>query len=139
MKAWCVFSSVVLLACAACAQDGSQPQQIDATGSASNATESQPNRVHVEHEVSQGLLIHKVRPVYPKKAIKHHIQGTVVLHALIGKDGIIRDLQVVSGPTELTQAALDAVRQWRYKPYLLDGELVEVDTTINVNFKLEGS
>ncbi len=59
--------------------------------------------------------------------------------AVIGKDGIIRDLSVVSGPPELTSAALDAVKQWRYKPYLLNGEVVEVETTINVNFVLEGS
>jgi protein TonB len=95
-----------------------------------------PQRVRVSQGVSQGLLIHKVQPAYPALARQARIQGTVVLQALIGKDGAIQNLHVVSGHPMLTGAALDAVKQWRYKPYYLNGEPVEVETTINVNFTL---
>jgi len=97
-----------------------------------------PQRVRVSQGVSQGLLIHKVQPQYPPLARQARIQGTVVLQALIGKDGAIQNLHVVSGHPMLTGAALDAVKQWRYKPYYLNGEPVEVETTINVNFTLAG-
>ena len=97
-----------------------------------------PQRVRVSQGVSQGLLIHKVQPAYPPLARQARIQGTVVLQALIGKDGAIQNLHVVSGHPMLTGAALDAVKQWRYKPYYLNGEPVEVETTINVNFTLAG-
>ncbi len=97
-----------------------------------------PQRVRVSQGVSQGLLIHKVQPAYPPLARQARIQGIVVLQALIGKDGAIQNLHVVSGHPMLTGAALDAVKQWRYKPYFLNGEPVEVETTINVNFTLAG-
>jgi len=97
-----------------------------------------PQRVRVSQGVSQGLLIHKVLPQYPPLARQARIQGVVVLEALIGKDGGIQNLHVVSGHPMLTNAALDAVKQWRYKPYYLNGEPVEVETTINVNFSLSG-
>ena len=97
-----------------------------------------PQRVRVSQGVSQGLLIHKVQPQYPPLARQARIQGIVVLQALIGKDGAIQNLHVVSGHPMLTGAALDAVKQWRYKPYFLNGEPVEVETTINVNFTLAG-
>ncbi len=95
-----------------------------------------PQRVRVSQGVSQGLLIHKVQPQYPPLARQARIQGTVVLQALIGKDGGIQNLHVVSGHPMLTNAALEAVKEWRYKPYYLNGEPVEVETTINVNFTL---
>ncbi len=95
-----------------------------------------PQRVRVSQGVSQGLLIHKVTPQYPSLAQQARIQGTVVLQALIGKDGTIQNLHVVSGHPMLTNAALEAVKEWRYKPYYLNGEPVEVETTINVNFTL---
>jgi protein TonB len=138
MKVQHIVLSSALMACSAFAQDAAQPPPVNAIPD-TRVTQSEPNSVHVEQAVTQGLLIHKVQPLYPKKARKHLIQGTVVLKALIGKDGLVRDLQVVSGPRELTKAALDAVKQWRYRPYLLDDEPVEVETTINVNFILEGS
>ncbi len=95
-----------------------------------------PQRVRVSQGVSQGLLIHKVQPQYPPLARQARIQGVVVLQALIGKDGTITNLHVVSGHPMLTNAALEAVKEWRYKPYYLNGEPVEVETTINVNFTL---
>src|SRR5208283_3732702 len=97
-----------------------------------------PQRVLVSQGVSQGLLIHKVQPTYPPLARQARVQGTVVLQALIGKDGTIQNLHVVSGHPMLTSSALEAVKQWRYKPYYLNNEPVEVETTINVNFTLAG-
>ena len=85
-----------------------------------------------------GNLIQEVRPVYPPIAKAARVSGTVVLQATISKSGTITNLRVVSGNAMLQQAALDAVRSWRYKPYLLNGEPVEVDTTINVVFNLGG-
>jgi protein TonB len=97
-----------------------------------------PQKIRVSSGVAQGNLIHDVRPPYPPLARQARIQGTVVLQAVIGKDGTIQNLRVVSGHPMLAQAALDAVKQWRYKPYYLNGEPVDVDTTINVNFTLSG-
>jgi len=76
--------------------------------------------------------------VYPPIAKQAHVQGAVVLHAIIGKDGRIKNLSVISGNAMLTQAAVDAVQNWRYKPYLLNGEPTEVDTTVTVNFSFGG-
>ena len=92
--------------------------------------------VRVSSGVAQGLLIHEVRPQYPTLARSARVQGAIVLQATIGKDGTIRDLHLLSGHPLLAQAALEAVRQWRYRPYLLNDEPVEVDTTITVNFTL---
>lgn len=99
-------------------------------------TVAPPNRLRVASGVTQGMLIHQVAPVYPLDAKRSHIEGTVVLGAVIGKDGRIQDLRAISGPKELVPAALGAVQQWRYKPYLLMGNPVEVETHITVNFRL---
>jgi periplasmic protein TonB len=95
-------------------------------------------RVRVSQGVTQGMVLHKVQPVYPPLARTARVQGTVVLAAVIGKDGTIQNLHVISGHPLLTQAALDAVKQWRYRPYILNGEPVEVDTQVTVNFTLSG-
>jgi protein TonB len=97
-----------------------------------------PQKVRVSQGVSEGLLLHKVTPSYPPLAKQARIQGAVLLQATIGKDGSIQNLRVQSGHPMLTQAAIDAVRQWKYKPYLLNGEAVEVETTVQVNFTLSG-
>lgn len=91
--------------------------------------------VIVSH-MDEGLLVRKIAPVYPQLALMARQQGTVNLHAIIAKDGTIQQLQAISGPPLLIKAAMDAVSQWRYKPYKLNGEPVEVDTTITVNFRL---
>jgi protein TonB len=70
--------------------------------------------------------------------VQARVQGTVVLQAVIGKDGTIRELRLISGHPMLAPAAIEAVKQWRYRPYLLNGEPVEVDTQVNVNFTLGG-
>jgi periplasmic protein TonB len=97
-----------------------------------------PQRVRVSSGVSTGLLIRKVNPNYPPLARQARIQGTVVLHAVISKEGSIENLTLVSGHPMLAPAAIDAVKQWKYKPYLLNGEPVEVDTEVQVNFTLAG-
>ena len=97
-----------------------------------------PTRVRVSQGVTEGLLMKKVQPNYPPLARSARIQGQVVLQAVIGKDGTIQNLRAISGHPMLTPAAIDAVRQWRYKPYFLNGEPVEVDTQITVNFTLAG-
>jgi protein TonB len=97
-----------------------------------------PQRVKVSGGVTQGLLVRKVNPAYPPLAKQARIQGAVVLQAIIGKDGSIENLHAVSGHPMLIQSAIDAVRQWKYKPYFLNGEPVEVDTTVTVNFTLAG-
>jgi len=97
-----------------------------------------PQRIRVSSGVAQGMLIQQVQPVYPPMAKMARVQGTVVLQAVISKEGTIENLRVVSGHPMLIQSALDAVKQWRYKPYLLSGEPVEVDTQITVNFNLTG-
>jgi periplasmic protein TonB len=97
-----------------------------------------PQRVRVSQGVTQGLVLRKVQPTYPPLARTARVQGSVVLAAVIGKDGSIENLHVISGHPLLTQAALDAVKQWKYRPYILNGEPVEVDTQVTVNFTLSG-
>lgn len=106
------------------------------TDSSGTDTQGAPKRVRVSQGVSQGLLIHQVAPIYPRSALINHVTGAVLLHALIGKDGRISDLKVFSGPPELRDAAIGAVQQWRYKPYYLKGQPVEVETQISVNFTM---
>ena len=89
--------------------------------------------------MSEGDLIHKILPVYPPLARSARIQGQVVLQAVISKQGVIENLKVLAGHPMLAPAAIDAVRQWRYRPYVLNNEAVEVETQITVNFSLAGS
>jgi TonB family protein len=96
-------------------------------------------RVRVSQTVSQGQLINKVYPKYPAEAKAGHIQGPVVLQVTINQQGEVADLKVLTGNPMLVQAAIDAVKQWRYRPYLFQGKPVEVETTITVNFTLEGN
>jgi len=90
----------------------------------------------VSQGVSQGLLLRKVAPSYPQNALRMHVEGMVELLATISKTGEITKIKVVSGDVQLTKAASDAVKQWKYKPYLLNGEPVEIQTQVTVNFKL---
>jgi protein TonB len=95
-----------------------------------------PQRIRVGGNVQAANLIRKVTPVYPPLAKQARVQGTVRFTAIISKDGTIQQLQLVSGHPLLVQAAQDAVKQWLYKPTLLNGEPVEVVTQIDVNFTL---
>jgi protein TonB len=92
--------------------------------------------VRVSEGVASGMLLRKTIPVYPAIPKTIGLQGTVTLQATISKSGTIENLRVVSGPPMLQQAALDAVKTWVYRPYLLDGQPVEVETTVNVIFSL---
>jgi len=94
-----------------------------------------PVRRPVVSDLSEGQLINRVDPAYPKVAALAGIQGEVKLHAIIARSGKVESLNVMSGHPLLVQAALDAVRQWRYRPYYLNGEAVEVETFITVNFR----
>ncbi len=97
---------------------------------------SQLEPVNLPEDLSQALLLQKVPPSYPEQALKAGLQGAVVLQAWIDKDGSIRDLKLVNGSLLLGQAAVKAVKQWRYKPYLRNGVAVEAETYVTVNFKL---
>jgi protein TonB len=109
----------------------SNPPPIPAT-----TTKARPEKLIISH-LDEGMLIRRVQPVYSRLAIATHTQGSVVLSALINTRGEIEGLQVVSGPPLLVQAALDAVKQWRYRPYILNGTPIEVQTQVTVNFSLQ--
>jgi protein TonB len=95
-------------------------------------------RIRVGGNVQQAKMLRMVQPVYPAIAKTAHISGTVILHAIISKDGNVEQLEYISGPPLLMRAAMDAVKQWRYQPTLLNNDPVEVDTTISVVFTLGG-
>jgi protein TonB len=95
-----------------------------------------PQKLRVSQGVAEGNLTHRVEPQYPQMAKVAHIQGDVLLAATISKSGAIENLHAVSGHPILVQAAMEAVKQWKYKPYLLNGEAVEVETTVKVSFHM---
>jgi TonB family protein len=95
-----------------------------------------PSRIRVGGNVQIHKMVHQVMPEYPADAKVQHIQGTEVLHAVIDFDGTMLSIEWVSGPPELMKSAMDAVKQWRYEPTLLNGEPVQVDTTISVVYTL---
>jgi protein TonB len=95
-----------------------------------------PARIRISQGVTRGLLIAKIEPRYPPLAQKARIQGDVLLTAIISKTGEVENLTLVSGHPMLVPAAFDAVRQWRYRPFLLNGEPVEVETTVTVTFTI---
>jgi|ERR1700730_863700 protein TonB len=97
-----------------------------------------PQRVRVSQGVTQGLLLRKIQPSYPPLARQARIQGSVLLQAEISKEGSIENLRLISGHPMLAPAAIEAVKQWKYKPYILNGEPVAVETQITVNFTLAG-
>jgi TonB family protein len=97
-----------------------------------------PMRIRVSSSVAQAQLVHQVKPTFPAGAHQQHGQGTVVLRAIIDRDGNVARLEPVSGPPELIQAAEEAVRQWRFKPTVLNGDPVEMDTTFTITFSSGG-
>ncbi len=106
-------------------------------GDASAKTDVKLGPKRIISQLAEGQLVNRVEPVYPHIAAVSNIQGQVKLHAIIGRDGRIQSLSAVSGHPLLVRAALEAVEQWRYRPYVLNGEAVEVETFITVNFKKE--
>jgi TonB family protein len=97
-----------------------------------------PFRVRVSQGVTTGMVVKKVQPIYPEQARQARIQGTVRMSAIISKTGDVVDIEVIEGPIELVVSAVNAVRQWKYRPYLIKGEPVEVDTQLTVNYTLSG-
>ena len=95
-----------------------------------------PQTLKISQGVSQGLLVKKVPPVYPQQALQMKIQGAVEIAATISKEGNITNLKILNGDPILGHAALDAVKQWKYKPYYLDSQPVDIQTQITVVFKL---
>jgi protein TonB len=89
----------------------------------------------VPPEVMEKLVTHKIEPIYPEAARQAHIQGVVVLDTTIGPDGTVLDVRPVSGPDQLAPAAVDAVKWWRFQPYLVNGQAVQVKTTLAVDFR----
>jgi TonB family protein len=120
------------------AVSGGQPSDSGMVGSVPVALPKMltPKRIRVSQGVTEGMLVRQVRPTYPPLARQSRMEGDVVLDAVIAKDGAVRELKVLSGPAMLAQSAVQAVRQWRYQPYLLDGQPVEVETLIKVQFRL---
>ena len=100
------------------------------------ATLKRPLRIRVSQQVSDSLLLRKIQPVYPDDARKNHIEGLVVMRGLISPSGDIKELTFISGHPSLASAAMEAVKQWQYKPYELGGQRVEVETQITVLFQL---
>src|SRR6185312_15024245 len=122
-----------------------QQSQLYARNEAPSATEvpspQQPNPsgpVRVSSGVMANLVVNQPNPVYPPIAKAAHVQGVVVLHAIISKEGTVEKLTVISGPPMLVQSAVDAVQKWTYQPFMLNGQPVEVETTINVNYTFGG-
>jgi len=95
-----------------------------------------PLRVRISSGVASGLIVKKVAPLYPEEARAEHVQGTVLLHVMIDKEGNVQHVDLISGHPLLAPAAIEAVRQWKYKPYLLNNHPMEVDTQVRVNFTL---
>jgi TonB family protein len=112
------------------------PAPQDTVTAHGETTEKRQTRIRMGGSVMGAKIVEKVQPVYPPLARQTRIQGTVRLHAIIGRDGSIQQLEVISGHPLLVQSALDAVKKWRYEPVLLNGEAVEVDTTIDVIYAL---
>jgi protein TonB len=100
-----------------------------------NAPQPAAHTLRISQGVSQGLLVKKVAPVYPQRALAMRIQGAVELLATISRDGNVSEVKLLSGDTMLARAAMDAVKQWKYKPYYLDDKPLEIQTQITVNFK----
>jgi TonB family protein len=108
----------------------------DADAAAAQQQPSVAMPVRVARAVMAGMALRRPNPVYPEEAKEKHVQGAVTLHAIISKTGTVESLDVISGPEELRDSALDAFRQWTYKPFLLNGQPVEVETTIIVVYNL---
>jgi TonB family protein len=129
-RRFAVAAACAVVAIATCTSALALRMDVKAPASDSKA----PAKIKVK--VTDLTILHKVVPVYPEDAKKDRVSGSVVLAATIGKDGAVEQLHVVSGPEALQQSAMDAVRQWTYQPYLLNGDPIEVETTITVIYTL---
>ena len=101
-----------------------------------NAQKAPQETLRISQGVSQGLILKRIQPIYPEQARQMRVEGKVELQANISKSGSITGVKQLSGDPQLGRAATDAVRQWKYKPYFLNGEPIEIQTQITVIFKL---
>ncbi|MGA9042658.1 MAG: energy transducer TonB [Terriglobales bacterium] len=115
---------------------GSNDQAV--TAPQQSTAQPSPTRVRVSQGIMKDLIIKKVNPKYPEDARKAHVEGRVTLQVTISKDGDVTQLHLVSGNPLLAPAAMDAVKQWKYKPYVLEGQPVEVESTATISFTLNG-
>jgi TonB family protein len=129
-----VWLSTLCLATAGSAQESKSESAPPAQQQQSG--QQRPKRVRVSQGVSQALLIRKVEPEYPQEAREKRIEGTVVLQVQISEAGDVKEARLISGHPLLAPAAIEAVKQWKYKPYLLNGEPVQVETRVTVDFRL---
>jgi protein TonB len=120
--------AVAIIAASSCAVLAQSPQP--------SPSASKSPKLRVAQAVAEGKIIKKVPPRYPIEAKRKHITGVVILDFTIDKSGNVEDLKMVSGDPILTQAAVEAVRQWKYTPYLLNGDPVEVETTVKITFRM---
>jgi TonB family protein len=128
----CTLATGILIAVSAFAQEPStKPDKASQT--APTAQAQQPQRIRVNEDVQKAKLVHTVSPLYPPLLGKR-VDGTVVLHVVIGKNGAVYSARYVSGPANLMNSAIKAVLQWRYEPTLVNGVAVEVDTKVSVVF-----
>ena len=134
-RRFALVAACAALAVATCASALALRMSVNTLSAATDKKQA-PNSVSVSPTEMAGNVLTKVPPKYPEEAKKERIQGTVLLNAVIGTDGAVEELTVTSGPKELQQSSLDAVRQWTYKPYLVNGNPTEVKTTISVIYTL---
>lgn len=116
---------------------GTKPDYTRPTAPATSTATTKPASIRVPGEVQAENLIRQIKPTYPSLAKQARIQGTIRFNAVIATDGMVKELQIVSGHPMLVQSALEAVKQWEYRPTLSNGQPVEVLTTIDVNFTLD--
>lgn len=138
MRRFATIAFCLALGAATCASALALHMQVNSADATAHHGTMQPSKpVAVKPSIMEKQVIRKVIPKYPVDAKKARIEGKVVLSAIIDKQGNVQNLHVESGPVQLRQSSLDAVRQWKYKPYLLNGEPVEVKTNVNVIYTLE--
>lgn len=130
---WVMLSGTLLLAAAGWWHWRQAWDELESQLPASQQPSQRPT--YVPAQVMEGLLIHKIEPIYPDAARQANIQGIVILDTVIGRDGTVVDVRAISGPDELTTAAVDAVKWWRFQPYQANGQPVEVETKLAVEFR----
>ncbi len=128
---------VLCLSTALIAQDSSQGANAGETPAPpAPSAQGSPKRVRVSQAVMRELLVSRVSPKYPKDARKRRIQGLVILKLVVSKEGDVTDATLISGPQDLAPAAIEAAKQWKYKPYILNGQPVEIEGVLEINFTL---
>jgi protein TonB len=134
-RCWsCAIALLFLATAFSAAQQAGEATASTAETSKAGPENSEP--IHVSREVMQSLLVKRVNPHYPDDAREAHLQGSVVVQAVIGKDGAIKNVMLISGHPMLAPAALEAVKRWKFKPFLQNGQPVDVKTEVVVKFTL---